>query len=91
MFHETDQRSTVRGSGPVANFLVPQKVFVSLDGDLANAPGRRRISGVSEHAQRRFDAIIRDEQLHTGVSTFHTEAYTDDEGRYAGSVQCDPS
>jgi Arabinose-binding domain of AraC transcription regulator, N-term len=55
------------------------------------APARRRISGVSEHGQRRFNAIIRDEQLHTGASTFHAEAHTNDDGRYAGSVQCDPS
>jgi hypothetical protein len=27
MFHETDQRSTVRGSGPVANFLVPNRLL----------------------------------------------------------------
>jgi hypothetical protein len=68
----------------------PQFVFVSWIPD-DRAAVRRRISGVSEHGQRRFDAIIWNEQLHTGASTFHAEAYTDDDGRYAGSVQCDPS
>jgi len=50
-----------------------------------------RISRVSEYGKRRFDAIIRNEQLHAGAPTFHAQAYTDDDGRYAGSVQCDPS
>jgi hypothetical protein len=50
----------------------------------------RRISGIAKHAQRRFNAIIRNEQLHTSASTFHSKAYTDDDGRYASGVQCDP-
>jgi hypothetical protein len=47
-------------------------------------------SSVSEHFQRQFGATILHEQLHPRRSAFHTHAYTDDDGRYAGSVQCDP-
>jgi len=34
--------------------------------------------------------IIRHEQLHAARSAFHTDADTDDDRRYAGSVQRDP-
>ncbi len=51
---------------------------------------RRRISRVSEHLQRQFDAIILHAQLHSRRSAFHAHAYTDDDGGYAGSVQRDP-
>jgi hypothetical protein len=37
------------------------------------------ISRVSEHIQRCFDAIIRNEQLHAGPSAFHSQAYANDD------------
>jgi len=49
-----------------------------------------RISRVSEYGKRRFDAIIRNEQLHAGPATFHSQAYADNECGYAGGVQRDP-
>jgi hypothetical protein len=39
----------------------------------------RWISRASEHGQRRFNAIIRNEQLHTGSSAFHSQAYADND------------
>ena len=50
----------------------------------------RGYSGVSEHCQRPFDAIILYEQLHAPGSAFHTDADTDDDGGYTGGVQGDP-
>jgi hypothetical protein len=66
----------------------PQSVFVSWIPD-DRAAVHRRISAVSEQGQRRFDAIIRNKQLHTGPSAFHAQAYADDDRRYAGGVQGD--
>ena len=46
--------------------------------------------GVSEHFQRQFDTIILYQQLHSRRSAFHAQAYTDDDGGYASSVQRNP-
>src|SRR2546421_11842337 len=51
--------------------------------DFTGADSRRPISRVLEHDQRRFDPIIRHEQLHTCQSAFHARTYSDDGRGYS--------
>src|ERR1700675_1634261 len=53
------------------------------------AQPRWPISRVAEHFQGPFDTIILHQQLHAPRSAFHTDADTDDDGGYPGSIQRD--
>jgi hypothetical protein len=42
-----------------------------------------------QYRQRRFDVLVRNEQPHTGCSTFQVQPYTDDDRGNACGIQCD--
>src|SRR5207302_2414714 len=56
-------------------------------GDLRGQP---QASRVLEQGQRRFDPIIRHEQLHTRHSAFHAGTYSDDGRGYSRGLQREP-